>query len=132
MMDTQNLRSALETYVARWREYRTAAAELREFSRLPQAVISETAQEMGLSVTDLKEVISHGTGPDNLMRRMLRAFGHDPNHIERTAPKQARDMAILCARCNAKGRCEWELSSGTAREHAREFCPNASSFDSLG
>jgi hypothetical protein len=42
-----------------------------------------------------------------------------------------RDMQRLCISCEAKQRCEHELTQGSAARHYREFCPNAFTLDAL-
>jgi hypothetical protein len=63
---------------------------------------------------------------------MMAAHGIDIHAVEREAPGVLRDIAVLCSRCQAKGRCAQELEAGTARENAHLFCPNAETFETFG
>lgn len=129
---TTGVRHLLESAARRWRNHRDAVATLREIDGLDPAMASEIAAEAGLSVSDLRDVISHGAGANLLMRRMMAAYGIDAGEIEHGAAGMLRDISVLCSRCKAKGRCDDELEAGTAREHAHLFCPNAETFESFG
>lgn len=129
---TTGVRHLLESIARRWRNHRDAVVTLREIDCMDPALASEIAAEAGLSVRELRDVISHGVGANRLMRRMMAAYGIDISEIEQDAPGMLRDIAVLCSRCKAKGRCEEELAAGTARESARSFCPNADTFETIG
>lgn len=122
----------LENIARRWRDHRDAAVSLREIDGMDPALAAEIAAEAGLSVRDLRDVISHGAGANRLMRQMMAAYGIDAGEIEHDVPGMMRDIAVLCSRCQAKGRCEEELEAGTARENAHSFCPNADTFETFG
>ncbi len=115
----------------KWRHHRDSLAGLREISSLDPHLASEIAAEAGLSVADLRDVIANGTGADRLMEQMMAAYGINANDLEAEAPGIMRDVATLCSRCQAKGRCAQELETGTARENAHVFCPNAPTFETF-
>jgi hypothetical protein len=62
---------------------------------------------------------------------MLLALHVDPERLLRSEPAAMRDMQRLCISCEAKQRCEHELTQGSAARHYREFCPNAFTLDAL-
>ena len=127
---TTGIRHMLESVARRWREHRDAVASLREIDRMDPAMAGEIAAEAGLSIADLKEVISHGAGANRLMQRMMDAYGVDVRELADDG--LLRDVSVLCSRCKEKGRCAEELEAGTARENAHLFCPNADTFESFG
>lgn len=127
---TTGVRHMLESVARRWRDHRDAVVSLREIERMDPAMAGEIASEAGLTVADLKEVISHGAGANRLMRKMMDAYGVDVGELADDG--LLRDIAVLCSRCKARGRCAEELEAGTARENAHLFCPNAETFESFG
>jgi hypothetical protein len=129
---THGIRSIFDGIVARWRHHRDAMASLREIEALDPAFADALAGEAGLSVAELKDVIRQGAGADRLMQRMMAVHGIDARTVEHDAPGLMRDIAVLCSRCQAKGRCAQELEAGTARENAHLFCPNAETFETFG
>jgi len=118
----------LDVLVARWRDYQANVAGLREIEACGPEMVAQMAADLGMTQSELEEVVSHGAGADKLMTRMIAAFGLNAEELERTDPAVIRDMSILCSRCETKGRCVHELDAGTAAEHAGEFCPNANTF----
>lgn len=118
----------LDALVARWRDYQTNVAGLREIEACSPEMVAQMAADLGITRAELEEVVSHGAGADRLMPRMIAAFGLDADELARTDPAAIREMAVLCSCCETKGRCVHELDAGTAAEHAEEFCPNASTF----
>ncbi|APH72108.1 DUF6455 family protein [Aquibium oceanicum] len=125
------VRYIVEGIAERWRRHRDAITGLREINSLDPELASEIAAEVGLSVADLRDVIEHGSGADGLMHRMMAAYGIHEQRLEAEVPGVLRDLAILCSRCAAKGRCAHELEAGTARENAPVFCPNAGTFETF-
>ena len=121
----------LDVLVARWRDYQANVAGLREIEACGPEMVAQMAAELGMTRSELEEVVSHGAGADRLMARMIAAFGLNAGEMERQDPAMVRDMSILCSLCETKRRCAHELDAGTAAEHAHAFCPNASTFELL-
>lgn len=130
-MDTQTLKLALVRSFRNWRDHRAAMAELRSLAVRHPDLFAATARECGMSPTELRTVVSSGHGAKALMERMMEVFDLDPRTIGRSDPALMRDIQILCSRCDRKGVCRRELDSGTARENAFAFCPNAEMFNDL-
>lgn len=130
-MNAGRFRTAFESLVKKWCEYREALAELRELEALEPELLAATAAENGLSVQELREIVVNGSGAPDLMIRMMEAHGLNPETVRRRHPLVMRDIEGLCARCTAKGRCRRELDAGTAVEYAEELCPNAYTFERL-
>jgi hypothetical protein len=49
----------------------------------------------------------------------------------RDQPAALRDMQRLCAMCEAKGRCARDLAERPDDPTWREYCPNATTVDSI-
>jgi hypothetical protein len=130
-MGSQRFRAAFEHLVEKWCDYRAALADLREFEAMEPDMMAAIAGECGLSVTELRDVVVHGSGASSLMARMMQAYGLDPEGLRTRDPHTMRDIEGLCSRCLAKGRCRRELDAGTAADHADGFCPNAYTFERL-
>ena len=60
-MGSQRFRAAFEHLVEKWCDYRAALADLREFEAMEPDMMAVIAVESGLSVTELREVVVHGT-----------------------------------------------------------------------
>jgi Family of unknown function (DUF6455) len=121
----------MRSLMTKWRDYRATLAGLRELESNDPGLLAELAGELGLSASDLREVVAHGAGADRLMHRMMAAYDLDAEKLQDGAPGVLREIEILCSRCGAKGRCARELDAGTAAGNAHAFCPNVETFEAL-
>ena len=93
--------------------------------------VMRMAKEIGVTPSQLHELVSEGPGTANLLKTMLVALRVDPKVLADMDPLIRRELQWLCTTCSNKKRCEHELAKGTATEHFREFCANAVSLDAL-
>jgi hypothetical protein len=119
--------------IADWvSNYRYAIACFHnEFDMCGPDEVMRMAKEIGLTRSQLHELVSKGPGTANLLKTMLVALHVDPKVLADMDPLIMRELQWLCITCSNKKRCEHELAKGTATEHFREFCPNAVSLDEL-
>lgn len=114
-----------------WREYRRrqrAAAELDAFG--PEDV-ARMAHDMGVSTSDLRDLVQRSAHAIDEAPKMMAALGLDPAAMRNYDPALMRDIEVGCARCGAKGQCNEDLEAGTAGEHYKEYCVNAGTFSAL-
>ena len=119
------------TAVADWvSKYRYAISCFHNESGIsgPDEVM-RMAKEIGVTPSQLHELVSEGPGTANLLKTMLVALRVDPKVLADMDPLIRRELQWLCITCSNKKRCEHELDKGTAAEHFREYCPNAVSID---
>ena len=102
-----------------------------EFGMCGPDEVMRMAKEIGVTPSQLHELVSKGPGTANLLKTMLVALHVDPKVLADMDPLIMRELQWLCITCSNKKRCEHELAKGTATEHFREFCPNAVSLDQL-
>ena len=123
--------SALKA-IANWvTRYRNAIGFNNEFGMCGPDEVMRMAKDIGVTPSQLQELVRKGPDSANLLKRMLVALHVDPKIIADMDPLVMREMQWLCITCNNKKRCEHELAKGTATEHFHEFCPNAVSIDEL-
>ena len=111
--------------------YRDATGFNSEFGMCGPDELMRMAKEIGVTPSQLHELVSKGPGNANLLNTMLVALHVDPKVLADMDPLIMRELRWLCITCSNKKRCEHELAKGTATEHFREFCPNAVSLDEL-
>ena len=111
--------------------YRNAIGFNNEFGMCGPDEVMRMAKDIGVTPSQLQELVRKGLDSANLLNRMLVALHVDPKIIADMDPLVMREMKWLCITCNNKKRCERELAKGTATEHFHEFCPNAVSIDEL-
>jgi hypothetical protein len=118
--------------IADWvSNYRNAIGFNNEFSMCGPDEVMRMVKEIGVTPSQLHELVSKGPGNANLLKAMLVALHVDPKVLADMDPLIMRELKWLCITCSNKKRCEHELAKGTATEHFREFCPNAVSLDEL-
>ena len=125
------MESALKA-IADWvTSYRKAIGFNNEFGMCGSDEVMRMAKDIGVTPSQLQELVRKGPDSANLLKRMLVALHVDPKIIADMDPLVMREMQWLCITCNNKKRCEHELAKGTATKHFHEFCPNAVSIDEL-
>ena len=118
--------------IADWvTSYRKAIGFNNEFGMCGPDEVMRMAKDIGVTPSQLQELVRRGPDSANLLKNMLIALRVDPKTIADIDPLVMREMKWLCITCNNKKRCEHELAKGTATEHFHEFCPNAVSVDEL-
>ena len=118
--------------IADWvNSYRNAIGSKNEFSMCGPDEVMRMAKDIGVTPSQLQELVRKGPESANLLKRLLAALHVDPKIIADIDPLVMREMKWLCMTCSNKNRCEHELAEGTAIDHFYEFCPNAVSIDEL-
>jgi len=119
---------AIAGWINKYRNMHSARDELEHCS--PEDVM-QIANDLGVSVSDLRGLAAKGPGAADTLQKMLFALSVDPQDVAKTDPAVMRDLQRLCVVCGQKRRCQHELARGTAADHFREFCPNAYTLDAL-
>ena len=65
------------------------------------------------------------------LKKLLLALGADRKKLAPKDPGMMRDLQRVCITCGCKPQCERELAMGSAAQHYRNYCPNASSLAAL-
>lgn len=118
--------------IADWvTSYRNAIGLKNEFGMCGPEEVARMAKDIGVTPSQLQELVRKGPDSANLLKRLLVALHVDPKAIAEIDPLVMREMKWLCITCANKRRCEHELAKGTAAEHFQQFCPNAMSIDEL-
>jgi len=118
--------------IADWvTNYRNAVGFNNEFDMCGPDEVMRMAEDIGVTPSQLQELVRKGGNSANLLKRMLVALQVDPKVIADMDPLVMREMKWLCITCSNKRQCEHELAKGTAAEHFEQYCPNAVSIDEL-
>jgi hypothetical protein len=119
--------------IADWiNKYRRAAQARAELDQVGAEEVARIAHDLNVSPNELQGLASKGPGSAALLDKMLVALGVDAQQNKHLKdPRLMRDLQRLCFACDHKTRCAHELADGTAKDHYREFCPNAYTLDVL-
>ena len=110
---------------------RARAIRDNELASMTQIDLGLLATDIGVTEADLREVVPHIGDHSELMNKMMRARGLDPDAVRRAFSGVLRDMEVTCARCREVGTCRAEFKAGTAGAHSHEFCGNTAVMDQL-
>ena len=123
---------AIIDVIADWvKKYRHAAGLRGDLARCGPEEVARVARDLGVSSDELVRLASKGPHAAEQLKKLLLALGVDPKKLASEDPAMMRDLQRLCTTCGHKRRCEHDLAAGTAAQHYRSYCPNASSFDTL-
>jgi transcriptional regulator with XRE-family HTH domain len=111
-----------------WLEHRREIQELRQ---LDQNAFAGIARELGVTPTDLDRFVRQGPHAVDELSRLLEALGIDEGALSRAQPLVLRDMVRVCAACQQKRRCDFDLESGSSAQHYGEYCLNAPTIQAL-
>ena len=103
--------------------------ELNELRQLNTVEFDRIASELGVSPTDLNELVRQGPHAADELPKMLKVLGIDEEVLARTQPLVLRDMERVCTLCAHKGECDRDLAAGTTAEHYKGYCLNAPSIE---
>jgi transcriptional regulator with XRE-family HTH domain len=123
---------AFEKLIRTFGDWMKQRRELNELRQLSTAEFDRIAGELRVSPADLNQLVHQGPHAADELPELLKALGIDEPALARTQPLVLRDMERVCALCHDKGQCDRDLAAGTAAEHYRGYCLNASTIDLLG
>jgi uncharacterized protein YjiS (DUF1127 family) len=112
-----------------WLRHRQGMRELRDMN---SGEFARIAMDLCVSPAELDEVIRRGPHASGELPRLLITLGIDEATLSRTQPVLQRDMVRVCASCQKKILCNFDLDGGTLAQRYEEYCPNASAIDELG
>ena len=107
------------------------ASRDNEVAAMSRMDLHYLAADLGITEADVREVVPRVTDHSDLMDKMMRARGLDPDAVRRSFSALVRDMEVTCARCRDDRICRRELESGTAAQYCHDFCANATAMDAL-
>jgi hypothetical protein len=97
----------------------------RELDSIDAREIQRIAAELGMTVSDLRDLASRGPEAAALLAGRMTALGLTRGDVERTALGLMWDLERTCSCCRHKGRCARDLASGPRDRNWESYCPNA-------
>jgi hypothetical protein len=113
---------------ARWLKHRREIAETCNCGSEEFACI---AHDLNISTGDLNELVRRGSHATDELPKMMAALDIDRSKVAKVEPMVMRDLERVCSLCEQKRRCAHEFTAGTTVEHYADFCPNASTLETL-
>ncbi|WP_322515419.1 hypothetical protein SR870_20900 [Rhodopseudomonas palustris] len=117
----------IETF-AEWLKHRRDVSEMCQFDA---AEFSRIAHDLGVTSTDLDELVRQGPHKVEELPQLLKALGISEEAIARTQPLVMRDLERVCALCRHKSECDHDIADGSLAEHYQAYCANKVTLDAL-
>lgn len=105
--------------------------EAWELNNLTREQIDALARDAGMNSHDLRDAVMAGDDAFKRYLAMMDQYGISTDHRINMADPLMRDVVRVCQNCQNKNHCDDELASGTAAEHAGQFCLNAPVFSHI-
>jgi hypothetical protein len=115
----------------KWQHMRRKRKSLAELATFPPSDLQHIAQDVGVSVSDLRVVAAAHRGPGELLPRRLTLLGLDPAYIVSAQTTTYRDLERTCAMCPAWRRCARDLAKGDVQAGMGTYCLCAQTIDAL-
>ena len=105
--------------------------EITELKCYAEDEIERMANDAGVSVAEIHELISRGPHAANLLLRRMTALDLDRKEVSQTEPAVFRDLQRVCALCDSRRRCVRDLIRDSNDPVWEEYCPNAATLKDL-
>lgn len=104
-----------------WKNWRLRRAQLIELEACDPSEQQRIAQDIGVSVRELRVLAGRDNSTADLLRRRLSELKIDPAKID---PPLLRDLERCCSNCESKALCEHELDDKPKEAKWPSYCPN--------
>lgn len=111
-----------------WLKHRREITEMCQFD---SAEFGRLAQDLGVTSSDLDDLVRQGPHHVDELPLLLRTLGIDEDALARTQPLVLRDMERVCALCRHKSECDHDIADGTLAQHYDAYCANKMTLDAL-
>lgn len=106
--------------------------EMRELRDINSGDFARIARDLSVTPAELDMVVRQGPHASDELPRLLHTLGIDATTLDRTQPVLQRDMVRVCASCQKKALCDYDLDAGNSAQLYEQYCPNAPAIDELG
>jgi uncharacterized protein YjiS (DUF1127 family) len=122
---TTRIKSAINLFGG-WLQHRQEMRELRDMNGGDFARI---ARDLCVSPAELDAVVRRGPHASDELPRLLKVLDIDEATLSRAQPVLRRDMVRVCAACQQKALCNYDLDAGTLAQRYEEYCHNAQAIE---
>jgi hypothetical protein len=106
----------------------TKIAVVNELAHCDASEIARVAQDLGISVADLRILASRDKTAADLLYRRLETLRLDPTSVD---PALMRDLQRCCSNCDNKQLCAHELKDKPKGASWPKYCPNEETIAAL-
>jgi hypothetical protein len=115
----------------KWRRARRRCKSLAQLAACPPSELHRIAQDVGVSVSDLRIIAGAHRGPGELLPLRLMLLSLDPGYVRSALTATYRDLERTCAMCTAWRRCARDLANGDVQAGMDSYCLCSPTIDAL-
>ena len=130
-MNIERVSGLVERLRQSWHRSMNRWCAINELAACPPSEIRRLASDVGLSGEDLRLLCSSDFGPSELLPQRLELLRIDPEFVRHAEPTTFRDLARVCASCQASRRCARDLARGDVQAGMEGYCSNSATIDAL-
>jgi phosphohistidine phosphatase SixA len=82
------------------------------------------AHDLGLPVSELRQLAEHGPDAADLLARRMAALDLDKDEIASAVPRTLQDLQRVCTMCESRRQCARDLGRDPAGPAWENYCPN--------
>ncbi len=131
MSDVRPRRGFLDGMKNWWRNWIEARSTVSRLQCCGDPEVARMADELGMSVSELRQVAAQGPDAADLLVRRMAALDLDRNEVAETVPGTFRDLQRLCSLCQSHRKCAQDLKRDPADPEWQEYCPNVATLKLL-
>ena len=114
-----------------WHNWKARNSAVGELDCCGADETTRIAQDVGLSVAELRTLAGRWPDSANLLERRMAAVGLSVDHVAHSEPEVLRDLQRVCGQCAVEGRCTRDLDQDERDRVWRDYCPNVATLDAL-
>ena len=130
-MNEEHVSLLLERLRQSWRHCLRRWRTIDELAACPPSEQRRIAADVGVSSEQFCRLRRNSDGPSELLPQRLELLGIDAEYVRQAMPTTFRDLARVCAACQASRRCRRDLGRGDAQVGLESYCLNAPTIDVL-
>jgi hypothetical protein len=130
-MNKEHVSGFVERLRQSWRRSLRRRRTLDELAACPPSELKRMAADVGVSGEELYRLARYSDGPTELLPQRLELLGIDAEYVRQAMPTTFRDLARVCAACQASRRCRRDLARGDVQAGQVNYCLNGLTIDVL-
>jgi len=124
-------RSAGETLRQWWQAWTSNGPALVNPSCSAESEVERIATDIGMSVSELRELAKLGPESAELLLRRMAAIDLDRKEVAQVQPETFRDLERICSLCESHRHCAHDLLRDASNPKWEHYCPNVATLKAL-
>lgn len=114
-----------------WRDWTRGVGRSADFADFSPGDVERMAQDVGLSSSELQQLVRHKRDDAELLFRRMAALELEPKKVAEADRATFLDLERVCTLCDCKRRCKRDLASRPDDGRWEDYCPNVATLKML-